>query len=110
MDFKHSSRVELTYNIYNNDPEAPDYAFNNTLDDEIIEILSIGIVSHWLSAKALNSELLRNVMHNRDYNSYSPANLLREIRELRTAVRREYEGKIRTYSFRNSELERLGRA
>jgi len=87
--------------------DKPEYAFEEDLDGEMVEILALGIVYYWLSAKALNSDMLRNVMHNKDYTSYSPANLLKEIKELRIALKREYEGRIRTYSFRNGDIDKL---
>lgn len=101
VDFQHSCRVDLT------DYDKVGEQFNNDLDDEIIEILSIGIAYHWLSAKALNSELLRNIVHKSDYNSYSPANLLKEVQALRESIRAEYTGKINTYSFRYGNIDTL---
>jgi len=101
VDFRHSAAADLT-----------DYSlalgqFNNDLGDEIIEILALGVAYYWLSAKTLNSELLRNILHNKDYNTYSPANLLKEIQTLRNAVKQEYQGKIRAYSFRNGSVKDL---
>ena len=60
--------------------------FNQTLDDEVIEILSLGIAFYWLSYKALNSELLKNVLNSKDYYYYSPANLLKEVQTLRKTL------------------------
>jgi len=80
------------------------YAFNYDLGFEEQEILALGLVFHWLSGKVLNSELLRNVMHNKDYKSYSPANLLKEMQNLRTNIKAEFTGRINTYTFRNSNL------
>ncbi len=101
VDFKHSCPVDLT------DYDLEQEQFNIDLDIEIIEILSIGVAYHWLSAKTLNSELMRNVLHKSDYTSYSPANLLKEVQTLRDSVRTEYLGKINTYSFRNGNIDTL---
>lgn len=101
VDFQHSCRIDLT------DHNKEEEQFNKDLDDEIIEILSIGIAYHWLSAKMLNSELLRNIIHNSDYNSYSPANLLKVAKEVRETIRAEYTGKINTYSFRYGNIDTL---
>lgn len=101
VDFQHSCKVDLNnYNIAKQE-------FNIELDNEIIEILSLGIAFHWLSAQALNRQLLKNIIHNKDYTSYSPANLLKEIRTLRDEVEKEYRGKINTYSFRHSSFDTL---
>lgn len=81
--------------------------FNQTLDDEIIEILSLGIAFYWLSYKALNSELLKNVLNSKDYYYYSPANLLKEVQTLRKTLRKEFNSQMRQYSYSNNTIETL---
>ena len=81
--------------------------FKAELDDEIQEILALGIAYYWLSGQALTRELLRNTLHNKDYTSYSPANLLKEIQTLRDSIRQEYMGKCNTYSFRYGNIDQL---
>ena len=81
--------------------------FNQDLDDEIIEILSLGIAFYWLSYKALNSELLKNVLNSKDYYYYSPANLLKEVQTLRKTIRDEFRGKMRQYSYNNNSISTL---
>lgn len=98
-DFQHACSVDL------NDYDLELEQFNVQLDNEIIEILSWGIAYHWINAKALNSELLKNKIHNKDYTSYSPANLLKEIQSLRSIVEQEFKGRINTYSFRHGDIE-----
>ena len=115
-DFSRASIIPLTYSLIDKsddntepelEPESSKYAFNNLLGIEEIEILALGIAFHWLSGQVLNSELLRNVMHNRDYKSYSPANLLKEMQNLRTFIKTEFVGRINIYSFRNSNLQNM---
>lgn len=102
VDFQHAcTTVDL------NDYDLEKEQFNIELDNEIIEILSSGIVYHWLNAQALNRQLLRNIMHNSDYTSYSPANLLKEIQSLRDSIEQEYKGQINTYSFRHGSIDTL---
>jgi hypothetical protein len=81
--------------------------FNITLSNELIEMLALGVAFYWLSAKALNSELLKNRIHNSDYKSYSPASLLDVITDLRDRVESEFRGKINTYSIRNGNIDTL---
>lgn len=100
-DFQHSCRVDL------NDYDLDNEQFNVELDNEIVEILALGIAYHWLDAQAMNRQLLRNVIHNKDYTSYSPANLLKEILSLRDSVEQNYRGKINTYSFRYGNIDTL---
>ena len=101
VDFQHSCRIDLL----DYDKEAEQ--FNNDLDDEIKEILATGVAYHWLSAKVMNSELLRNIIHKSDYTSYSPANLLKVAQSVRDSIRTEYTGKINTYSFRYGNIDTL---
>lgn len=100
-EFVNSCAIDL--NDYNEDLKQ----FNNTLGDEVVEILSLGIAYYWLSAKTLNSELLRNVITSKNYTSYSPANLLKETQNLRKELQKEFQGKIKLYSIRHSSLETL---
>jgi hypothetical protein len=81
--------------------------FNQTLDDEVIEILSLGIAFYWISYKALNSELLKNVLNSKDYYYYSPANLLKEIQTLRKTLRDEFNSRMRQHSYNNNSISTL---
>lgn len=81
--------------------------FNQDLDDEIIEILSLGIAFYWLSYKALNSELLKNVLNSKDYYYYSPANLLKEVQTLRKTLRSEFNSRMRQYSYNDNDISTL---
>lgn len=101
VDFQHSCKFDLTdYNL-------EEKQFNIELDDEVIEILALGIAFHWLSAITLNRQLLKNMIHNKDYTSYSPANLLKEARTLRDDLEKEYTGKINVYSVRHGSIDTL---
>nr|DAO56484.1 MAG TPA: hypothetical protein [Caudoviricetes sp.] len=81
--------------------------FNQTLDDEIIEILSLGIAFYWLSYKSLNSELLKNVLNSRDYYYYSPGNLLKQVQTLRKTLREEFNSRMRQYSYNDNTIGTL---
>ena len=56
VDFQHSCKENL------NDYDLGKEQFNVELDNEIIEILSLGIAFHWLSAQALNRQHLKNIV------------------------------------------------
>lgn len=81
--------------------------FNQDFDDEVIEILSLGIAFYWLSYKSLNSELLKNVLNSKDYYYYSPANLLKEVQTLRKTLRDEFNSKMRQHSYNNNTISTL---
>lgn len=92
------------------DLEDVDYVnkqFNVDLDDEVMEILALGVAYYWLSYKTMNSELLKNVLNSKDYYYYSPANLLKEIQTLRRTIRDEFKSRMRQYSFFDNSLATL---
>ena len=72
-----------------------------------MEILALGVAFYWLSYRALNSELLKNVLNSRDYYYYSPANLLKEVQTLRKTLRDEFNGRMRQYSYKNNTISTL---
>ena len=100
-EFQRICKVDL------NDCDYEKKQFNQDLDDEIIEILSLGIAFYWLSYKALNSELLKNVLNSKDYYYYSPANLLKEVQTLRKTLRSEFNSRMRQYSYNDNDISTL---
>lgn len=100
-EFQRICKVDL------DDYDLENKRFNHDLGDEEIEILSLGVAFYWLSYKALNSELLKNVLNSKDYYYYSPANLLKEIQTLRQTLRDEFDSRMRKYSYFDNTLETL---
>ena len=78
--------------------------FNETLDEECIEILALGITYYWLSAKALNVRLLRNNLSTKDFSTFSNANILKEINATKNSVQKEFFNAITNYSYRHGDL------
>lgn len=109
VDFQYSCKSPLTYSeLPKDDIDLPTtYAFDEDLDEHEKQILALGVAFHMLSNKVLSSEHLKNIIANSDYKFFSPGNLLSELQKLRSEIRNEYEGKINTYSFRNSDLANL---
>lgn len=100
-DFQSVCKVDLT------DCDMDARQFNADLDDEVIEILALGIAYYWLSFKTLDSKALQNVLNSKDYYYYSPAMLLKEVKGLRDEVRSEFYSKMRRYSYNDNDLETL---
>lgn len=100
-EFQRICKVDL------NDYDLELKQFNQDLDDEVIEILALGVAFYWLSYKTMNSELLKNVLNSKDYYYYSPANLLKEIQTLRKTLRDEFNSRMRQYSFFDNTLDTL---
>lgn len=79
--------------------------FNRTLDDLEIEILAYGMVVSWLTPKINNIELLKQSLSSKDFNFYSQANHLKELRELKADAEKEFQYWIGRYN-----LNRLSKA
>lgn len=88
-----------------NDRDETLAQFNQDLDDECQEILACGIVSYWMSSKTLNSELLYNRLSTKEYSYFSPANLLREVVELKKTAKQEFDSAIIKYTYRHGNIE-----
>lgn len=100
-DFKRICRIDL------DDCDYTTKQFNQTLDDETIEILSLGIAFYWLSQKTLDSKALKNMLNSKDYYYYSPANLLKEVQRLRETIHSDFKSKIREYSYIGNNIRDL---
>lgn len=53
-------------------------SFNRVLTDEELEILSMFLISAWMSKQVYNIESFQNYLSSKDYSTYSEANLLKE--------------------------------
>lgn len=74
------------------------------LTDEEQEILALGVSYYWLSAQIMNTSLLKNKLSTKDYQYFSPANLMRETQTLRESVRTEYKHRIIDYTYDHGDL------
>lgn len=81
--------------------------YNETLTDEIIEILATGEAYYWLMPKVLNSENLYNVLNTKDFTTYSPANLLKELQNLRDVLWKDFKRKMFEYTYRSADIAGL---
>lgn len=85
--------------------------FDLTIDDdaldEIIDIVSEGMVVQWLKPYVYKQELLENVLNTRDFTAYSPAELLLRVGNAYTKAQKDYTQMIREYSYNNGNLSEL---
>lgn len=81
--------------------------FNDDLSDEEIEILANIMVLEWLKPSIYNAEKLKNSLSTKDYKLYSPANLLKELQELKKTTEKDISILIVSYTFSNSSLDDL---
>lgn len=81
--------------------------FEDDLDNEVVELLSLGVDYYWFSAKMQNSEILRNSLSTKDFTYFSPANLMRELRNVRNDLKNEYKSAIAIYSYNHGDFSQL---
>lgn len=60
--------------------------FNNTLTGEEQWIIAYGMNLSWLASKIADENKLKNRIGDRDYQVFSPANLLSKLEEVRDAI------------------------
>ena len=75
--------------------------------DELVEIISEGMVVQWLKQYVYQQELLQNVMNTRDYSLYSPAELLYRVSNAYAKAQKDYTQMIREYSYNHGDLTTL---
>lgn len=75
--------------------------------DEIVDIVSEGMVVQWLKPYVYKQELLENAINTRDFSTYSPAELLMRIGNAYEKAQRDYTQMIREYSYNNGDLSDL---
>ena len=75
--------------------------FNLTLTDREKKILAKLILVEWLNPKLYTLSNLQNQLSSKDFNMFSPANLLKEIKDLYNLTKKEANRMIISYSYSN---------
>jgi hypothetical protein len=75
--------------------------------DEIVDIISEGMVFQWLKPRVYKQDLLANVLNTKDFSMYSPSELLNRIKELYKETEKRYTQMIREYSYNHNDLTEL---
>lgn len=99
--FKRVCKIDLT------DRDDTLRQFNSQLDDDTIEILAMGECFYWVNPKVLNTENLKNALNTKDFQQYSPANLLNQLQTLRNTLSKEFKQAIINYSYANADISKL---
>lgn len=73
--------------------------FGVDLTEEEIWILAHGMLISWFSSKLHRHESLRNKITHKDYTTFSPANLLDKMLQIKKEARTELRRLINSYSF-----------
>ena len=75
--------------------------------DEVLDILTNGMVVQWLKPFLNRQENLENALSTRDFTVFSPANLLLRVRETYSNAKKDFENELREYSFSHNDLNKL---
>jgi len=75
--------------------------------DELVDIISEGMVVQWLKPYVYQADLLRNLMNTRDYTLYSPAELLLRVGNQHKIAQKDFTQMIREYSYNHGDLTDL---
>ena len=103
-------RKNCKYDLFStaNDEER---CFNATIADEdldeIVDIISEGMLVQWLKPFLYNQENLEQQLNTRDFTIYSPAELLAKIGSAYATARKNYKNMIYDYSYKHGDLSSL---
>lgn len=91
------------------DDSIREYACDFTPDDvdELLEIISEGMLVQWLKPYVYRQELLENALNTRDFTTYSPAELLMRVGNAYAKAQKDYTQMIREYSYNHGDLTDL---
>lgn len=101
FDFLKSAIPKFTYSTKDlSNRDSILLQFNLQLSDMEKEILGTLMVVEYLSPKILRDELLLDRLGSKDFRTFSPANLLKETRELRESFKSEANSLMVEYYYR----------
>lgn len=105
-EFKHICIYDLMYAM--ND-ETRELAIDIKDDDidEIVNIVSEGMVVQWLKPYIYRQELLENTLNTKDFTTYSPAELLMRVGNAYKDSQKDYLQMTREYSYNHGDLTDL---
>ena len=75
--------------------------------DDVVEIVADGMVVQWLKPYVYKQENLEQILTTRDYTLYSPAELLLRIGNAYAKAQKDYTQHIREYSYNHGDLTSL---
>lgn len=75
--------------------------------DEVLDIVSEGMLVHWMKPYAYRQESLENVLNTRDFSTYSPAELLLRVRNAYESAQKDFTNMVREYSYNHGDLTDL---
>lgn len=75
--------------------------------DELSNIISEGMVVHWLKPRLFHQSNMENVLNTKDYSSFSPSELLNRMKDVHATAKRDFSNMKKEYSFDHGDLTEL---
>lgn len=104
--FKKNCKYDLT-SAENDEERRFDIEISPEDLDEIVDILSEGMLVQWMKPYVYKQENLENLLNTKDFTTYSPAELLMRVGNAYSKVQKDYTQMIREYSYNHGDLTAL---
>lgn len=97
------------YDISNGDDALREFDINIPEDeiDEILDIVSEGMLVQWMKPYVYRADNLENVLNTADISQYSPAELLYRISNAYDECKKDFTRLMRDYSYNHGDLTDL---
>lgn len=97
------------YNLSDRDDLIRQFNFDILEDeiDEVVDIVSEGMLVQWMKPFVFKQDNLVSVLNTRDFTTYSPAELLRQVSSAYNAVSKSFTSMMREYSYKHGDLTNL---
>ena len=105
-EFKHICIYDLMYAM-NDETRELSIDIKDDDIDEIVNIVSEGMVVQWLKPYIYRQELLENTLNTKDFTTYSPAELLMRVGNAYKDSQKDYLQMTREYSYNHGDLTDL---
>lgn len=105
--FKHNCNYDF-FTTSDDETRTFDVDVENLVElDEIADIVSEGMVVQWLKPYAYKQDLLESILNTRDFTTYSPAELLKQVGSAYAKAQKDFTQMIREYSYNHGNLTEL---
>ena len=75
--------------------------------DEIVDIVSLGMLVQWFTQQYYNQENMKNMLNTTDFSHYSPSELLYRMTSAFEMCKSDFANAVREYSYRHGDLTNL---
>jgi hypothetical protein len=90
-----------------NDEEGTLSMKNDIDEEEFIDIITDGMVYHWFKPLMYKQDLLELSLNTVDFSSYSPAELLKQVRSAYDQCKNYFTRRLRDYTYDHGDLTDL---